>query len=1011
MKKNLLTVFFTLLVSLVSITAQSQACGGVCSGFRTQTQGGWGATPNGGNPGVYLHNNFAAAFPSGLTIGSGTKTVKFTTAQSITDNLPAGGGPTTLPSGNAVDPASGYLNTELDGQIIAAMLSVGFDANDASFSISSGVLGNLVFNSGTFNGKSVQFVIDEANKAIGSVGSSYSLTDINTALTSFNENYDNGTAGSGNGNLNCPGALPVVADITGTASVCVGSTTTLADATPSGTWSTNAGSIATVSAGVVTGVAAGTATISYSVNNACGTTSKTLLVTVYAVPTAPTVGITAPTCANANGSVAITSSTTGLTFSTDGTNYAAYVTPFTVAAGASYSITAKNAGGCVSTITSGTMATQPLGPVVADIIGTATICKDSTSTLTDATIGGVWSSDNNAVATVNATGTVTPVIEGTVNISYTVTNGCGTSFKSVLVTIQDCSGVGSGGGGGLESKSLGDAVGNRIFNKAVNSLQGPVDYSTMSIVNQSSNRTLGVGTAITLSEILPKQISGSNYKAFTTTPTDIPSITNAKDVLSIDYTFNNQAKAVAFGTKTSGEVYDHTKAICDRLKGSQLMNIEKVVVNGINLVRFDLKNPKGQMEYTFSFAIGAKTGRSNYTIQSNWLNKDYTADEVMYNIQLWAELPSTIESMASDIITRLNGSMPVNQVLSNQKLPKTFITSGKRESSNIALQITNTTAGTNGYFEVLEKSNEQSGTIVTKQIPFTVPTSGKATVNVPASDTYESTINMYLNGVLQDQVFMSDGNWATAVNNANSTIKSFTVSNDAKRIVDNKDDFLLFRNVQVEANTSDFVSVYKILRGGGAAQDLSGFKSLAFTAAASGASMNIILVKEGITNWSDQYSLAVPLTGDKKEYRLNLNDFVSGTSNTKINPNDITTVIFALASSTGKMSTVTADISNVSFSKTDFAYLQSLNSLEVNAFPNPSKGRFNATFKSPKAQSVVLTVRDANTGVSIFTQNVQAQVGDNTVPVNVQHQGNMSSYILSVEGQGVRYTPKKMIIE
>ncbi|MCX6205354.1 MAG: Ig-like domain-containing protein, partial [Bacteroidetes bacterium] len=291
MKKNLLTVFFTLLVSLVSINAQSQACGGVCSGFRTQTQGGWGATPNGGNPGVYLHNNFAAAFPSGLTIGSGTKTVKFTTAQSITDNLPAGGGPTSLPSGNVVDPASGYLNTELDGQIIAAMLSVGFDANDASFSISSGVLGNLVFNSGVFNGKSVQFVIDEANKAIGSVGSSYSLTDINTALTSFNENYDNGTAGAGNGNFNCPG------------------------------------------------------------------------------------------------------------------------TP----------------------------------PVVADIIGTTTICKDSTSTLTDATIGGVWSSDNNAVATVNASGLVTPVIEGTVNISYTVTNGCGTGFKSVLVTIQDCSGVGSGG--------------------------------------------------------------------------------------------------------------------------------------------------------------------------------------------------------------------------------------------------------------------------------------------------------------------------------------------------------------------------------------------------------------------------------------------------------------------------------------------------------------------------------------------------------------------------------------
>lgn len=856
MRTNLLTAIFILILSYLSISAQAQPCGGVCSGFRTQTQGGWGAAPHGGNPGVYLHNNFAGAFPSGLTIGCGTKTVKFTNAQSITDNLPAGGGPTNLPAGNVVDPAAGYLNTELDGQVIAAMLSVGFDSYDVNFSISAGSLASLVFNSGVFNGKSVQFVIDEANKAIGSCGSSYALTDINTALTSFNENYDNGTAGSGNGNFNCPAAAPI-----------------------------------------------------------------------------------------------------------------------------------------------------------AEIVGNTTICKDSTVTLTDATVGGIWSSDNVIRATISLSGLVTTHDTGTATIKYTVTNTCGVSFKSVVLTITNCSGVETGGNGGLESKSLGDAVGKRIFNKAVNSLQGAVDYSKLNTIHYATNKVMGVGTALSLAEILPKQISGSNYKVFTTTPMDIPSITNAQDVLSIDYTFNNQAKAVAFGTKTKGEVYDHTKAICDRLKGSELMNVEKIVVNGVSLVRFDLKNPKGQMEYTFSFAIGAKTGRQNYTIQSNWLNKDYIPDEVMYNIQLWAELPSMVESMAADIISRLNASLPVTEVLGNHDLPKTFITSGKRESENIALEITNTTAGVSGYFEVLEKANEQSENLVTKQIPFTVTTSGKASVKVPASDTYESTINMYLNGVLQDQVFMSDGNWAVNVNSATSSIKSFKVSNDAKRVVDNQDDFLLFRNVQVEAVTPDYISVYKLLKGGGTAQDLTGFKSLVFTASSSGLTMNIILVKAGVTNWTDQYSLTVPLSSEKKEYQLNLDDFVAGSSKTKINPNDITTVIFALESHSGKLETISADIRNTAFSKTDFAYLQSLNSMEVNTYPNPSKGRFNVSFKSSKAQSLVLTVRDASTGTPLFAQNVQAQVGNNTIPVTIPHQGNISSYMLTVEGQAVRYTPKKLLIE
>ena len=51
--------------------------------------------------------------------------------------------------------------------------------------------------------------------------------------------------------------------ITGTTSICLGTTTTLADATPSGTWSSSNPSVATIGSGtgLVTGVAVGTVTI------------------------------------------------------------------------------------------------------------------------------------------------------------------------------------------------------------------------------------------------------------------------------------------------------------------------------------------------------------------------------------------------------------------------------------------------------------------------------------------------------------------------------------------------------------------------------------------------------------------------------------------------------------------------------------------------------------------------------------------------------------------------------
>jgi len=172
-----------------------------CGMFRTQTQGGWGATPNGNNPGVYLHANFAAAFGSSLTVGCypGNYYVKVTSATEITNLLPIGGGASVL-SANYTDPSS--LKNVLVGQLISVKLSVGFDAYDANFSPSNVALGDMVIGSGAFQGKSVSEFIAIADKVLGGCSSDYSVQDVLTTATSINENFDNGT--TNNGYLTCP---------------------------------------------------------------------------------------------------------------------------------------------------------------------------------------------------------------------------------------------------------------------------------------------------------------------------------------------------------------------------------------------------------------------------------------------------------------------------------------------------------------------------------------------------------------------------------------------------------------------------------------------------------------------------------------------------------------------------------------------------------------------------------------------------------------------------------------
>ena len=163
---------------------------GDCGPHKTFTQGGWGAVPRGNNPGVYLHANFDAAYPSGLTIGCGDNTLSFFSAQEVTDFLPEGGTPDALPSLSV-----------LTGQLVAASLNVGFDAYDADFAGSNVALGDMFTDAAGFEGMTLSDILAAANEVIGGCSDAFEYAALNAVLTTINENFDNGT--QDNGHLTC----------------------------------------------------------------------------------------------------------------------------------------------------------------------------------------------------------------------------------------------------------------------------------------------------------------------------------------------------------------------------------------------------------------------------------------------------------------------------------------------------------------------------------------------------------------------------------------------------------------------------------------------------------------------------------------------------------------------------------------------------------------------------------------------------------------------------------------
>lgn len=170
-----------------------------CS-LTTFTQGGWGSNPHGNNPGTYLLQHFAGAFPNGLTVGCSTYTLTLTSAQAVSDFLPCGG-PVAALTANYTNPTT--LANTLAGQLVALTLSVGFDVYDTTFAGSPLNLGNLTVVSGVFQGMTVNAILAEANKALGGCPTNFSLSDLNAILTSINENFDNGTVN--NGIVKCSG--------------------------------------------------------------------------------------------------------------------------------------------------------------------------------------------------------------------------------------------------------------------------------------------------------------------------------------------------------------------------------------------------------------------------------------------------------------------------------------------------------------------------------------------------------------------------------------------------------------------------------------------------------------------------------------------------------------------------------------------------------------------------------------------------------------------------------------
>lgn len=252
---------------------------------------------------------------------------------------------------------------------------------------------------------------------------------------------------------------PTPAMITGTMTVCVGSTTILSNATGGGIWSSGNPGVATItgSTGMVSGISAGTANITYTLPGGC---TAVATVTVNPLP-APIAG-TDNVCAGLS---------TTLTNTSGGGTWTSSNTLVATVGSTSGLVTGLSAGTITITYTLPTSCfiTMPftVNPLPASITGTAVVCVNATTTLSDATTGGLWSSSSPAIATIgSASGVVTGITGGNTIVTYTLPTGC---IATRIVTVNPLPTIYAvTGGGGFCTGGTGVVVGLSGSNTGIN---------------------------------------------------------------------------------------------------------------------------------------------------------------------------------------------------------------------------------------------------------------------------------------------------------------------------------------------------------------------------------------------------------------------------------------------------------------------------------------------------------------------------------------------------------------
>ncbi len=584
-----------------------------------------------------------------------------------------------------------------------------------------------------------------------------------------------------------------------------------------------------------------------------------------------------------------------------------------------------------------------------------------------------------------------------------------------LVDCEDpsCSGFGSceviepptsgGNEGGLESNNrLSEQINARNFNRAktgyiFNRLTAPKVRRGFAYGQRKNNN------AFALQDFIPLQVIGET-EAIESTPADLVNITNATEIYAVDYMNLDTPIATVLALKTENGVYEHTKYICDRLLGAQLISVSTITINEQPFIKSIIRNVDGTYEFVLSLSAKVVNNDENFSVESHWTLDQYEDNVTFYNFQIWSNTIDDLYLLGEEVLNLLNAEKPITE-FNNSTPPTVFVRKGRYNNGALDLQIVNTnatqTVTLDAGYRITETSEFQNmsntltlgGQYITN---LTVETGGLFDIGFRIGDGVATP----------DDLFMSDGPWGIDDSQDGTEVDLYNVTTndfDFEAI-----DFPIERNVDLRATTNTYVAAYRALTPRFKAVDLTSYNTLKLSAKGTG-NLEITLVKQGIANWEDQYKMTIALSSEIQDFVLPLADFMSAND---VDPvlDDVVTLVFTMVSEDGTSRSKVMRLENLRLSQDSALSIDEFeNDTNIlNAYPNPMTTKTTIDFTIAQTETVAFVIYD-QTGKQVYNTNYNAVAGKNSIIFN---RANLSAglYFCKILSNQYEINPLKLIV-